>query len=159
MGTMYRTAPIPADFAGPVEEEGGHWTSSVTYTDPTGHVINSSYGGSSAEWADLQGAYERYRLARGQTGPEFDSDWYYLNPAARIVPYAARGAPRITSGIQTGAYMVFPNVDSEPLNYFRLDGFTPIPRGSVIIEFWHDDFGYYYWNRGMRIDVPSPWGR
>ena len=55
--------------------------------------------------------------------------------------------------------MVFPDIDGEPLNYFRLDGFTRIPRGSVIVEFWHDDLGYYYWSHGRRIDVPSPWGR
>jgi hypothetical protein len=27
----------------------------------------------------------------------------------------------------------------------------------VIVEFWHDDLGYYYTNHGRRIDVPSPW--
>lgn len=152
MGTLYRSAPIPADFSAPVQTETGEYQSTVTYPHGT-----SSYGGGTAEWADLQAAYERYRIAQGQTGDEYESDWYYLDPSRRIVPGAARGAPRIGRGIPSGAYMVVPDIDREPLRYWHLDGFSPIPQGSTIVEFWHDDFGYYYMHRGQRIDVPSPW--
>lgn len=152
MGTLYRSAPIPADFSAPVRTETGEYQSTLTYPHGT-----TSYGGGTAEWADLQAAYERYRISQGQTGDAYESDWYYLDPSSRIVPGAARGAPRIGRGIPSGAYMVVPDIDHEPLRYWHLDGYSPIPRGSTIVEFWHDDFGYYYMHRGQRIDVPSPW--
>lgn len=152
MGTLYRSAPIPADFSAPVRTETGEYQSTLTYPHGT-----TSYGGGTAEWADLQAAYERYRISQGQTGDAYESDWYYLDPSSRIVPGAARGAPRIGRGIPSGAYMVVPDIDHEPLRYWHLDGYSPIPRGSTIVEFWHDDFGYYYMHRGRRIDVPSPW--
>lgn len=53
--------------------------------------------------------------------------------------------------------MVFPDIDKEPLRYWLQDGKSPTPKGSVIVEFLHDDFGYYYEHGGQRIDVPSPW--
>jgi hypothetical protein len=163
MAKQYRSAPIAADFAAPVKEEievegstgsstAEHYVSSIKYPGGT-----SSYGGKTPEWADLQGAYERYRRSQGQTGAEFEADWYYLDPSNRVVPGAARGARRITRGIPSGAYMVFPDLDNEPLRYWHLDGKSPVPKGSTIVEFWHDDFGYYYEHKGQRIDVPSPW--
>ena len=43
---------------------------------------------------------------------------------------------------------------------FRIDLFDELSDAApVIVESWHDDFGYYYTNHGVRIDVPSPWGR
>jgi hypothetical protein len=162
MGTLYRSAPVPAEFAPPVrqplESGGEEYVSSLTYRE-AGREVHSSYGGRTSEWADLQGAYERYRVAQGQTGADFEFDWYYLQPDLRVVPGAARGAPRIGRGVPSGAYMAVPDIEREPLRYWRLDGFSPIPRGSVIVEFWHDDFGYYYMHRGRRVDVPSPWSR
>jgi hypothetical protein len=158
MATLYRSTPIPADFSAPTLRDTGEYESVVSHP-PESSVSIASFGGRSAEWADLQAAYERYRITAGQTAAEYDLDWYYLNPARRIVPGAARGAPRIGRGVPTGAYMVVPDAEREPLRYFRLDGFKPIPSGSVIVEFWHDDIGYYYLHRGARIDVPSPWRR
>jgi hypothetical protein len=158
LGRFYRTAPIPADFAAPVLTEEGEYQSTVTYP-PGSRVDVSSYGGKTPEWADLQAAYERYRATQGQTDSDFDLDWFYLDPDARIIPGAARGAPRIGRGVPSGAYMVVPDIENEPLRYWRLDGFSPVPEGSVIVEFWHDDFGYYYMHRSGRIDVPSPWSR
>ena len=152
MATAYRSAPIPADFAAPAQIGMGQYESIVT--DPAGI---SSYGGLTAEWTDLQAAYARYRIAQGQTAEEFYSDWYYLDPSRRILPGAARGAPRIGRGTPSGAYMVVPDIDHDPLNYWHLDGYRAIPRGSTIIEFWHDDFGYYYEHNDQRIDVPDPW--
>jgi hypothetical protein len=164
MATRYRSAPIPAEYSAPtqivgaVSREGEPPVSVISYASTvpvpggTDHFV-----GRTPEWADLQSAYMRYRLAQGQTGSDYDWDWYYLNPENMIVPGAARGAPRIGRGVPSGAYMVVPDVEREPLRYWRLDGFTPIPRGSVIVELWHDDFGYYYLHRSRRIDVPSPW--
>ena len=143
MGTMYRSAPIPAEFSPPeCDIEGSGYTSTIRYP-PGSSPVSSSYGARSAMWTDLQAAFERYRITLGETGPEFDSDWYYIDPRETIEPGAARGAPRIGRGVPSGACMVFPDLDGEPLRYWRLDGFTPVPRGSVIIEFWHDDFGFY----------------
>jgi uncharacterized protein DUF4157 len=156
MGTLYRGAPIPAAFSAPTLTAPGQYQSTVTYP-PGSPISTSSYGGGTAEWADLQAAYERYRITQGQTGPPFDSDWYYLDPSATVVPGAARGAPRIGGGIQTGVYMVVPDIDGEPLRYWRLTGSSPVPEGATVIELWHDDFGYYYTHGGQRIDVPSPW--
>lgn len=150
MATLYRTRPISAEFSAPAQTDTGEYQSTVPYT---GGSIQ--FGGSTAEWADLQAAYERYCMSQRITHPDFD--WIYIDPTRRIVPGAARGAPRISRGIQTGAYMVVPDIEREPLRYFRLDGFTPIPPGSTIVEFWHDDFGYYYMHRGQRIDVSNPW--
>lgn len=164
MATRYRSTPIPADFSAPtqivgeVEREGEQPTplisyeSTVPFPGGTHHFV-----GRNSEWADLQSAYMRYRLAEGQTGADYDWDWYYLNPESRILPGTARGAPRLGRGVPSGAYMVVPDVEHEPLRYWRLDGFSPIPPGSVIVEFWHDDFGYYYLRHGQRVDVPSPW--
>jgi len=164
MSRLYRSAPIPADFSAPTEitgevtREGEAPTTTVEYETavpvPGGTV---HFVGPRREWADLQGAYQRYQVTQGQTGEAFQFDWLYLDPTARIVPGAARGAPRIGRGVPSGAYMVVPDIEHEPLRYWRLDGYSPVPRGSVIVEFWHDDFGYYYTHRGQRIDVPSPW--
>lgn len=160
MGRLYRSAPVPADFAAPVQQQPqGEWESTVTYpANSTAAGGVSSYGGASREWVDLQAAYERYRITQNQTGAQFDSDWYYLTPNAVINVGAARGAPRLGRGIATGAYVVFPDIDGDPLNYMLVDGYTSIPRGaSPIIELWHDDMGYYYTRHGRRIDVRSPW--
>lgn len=160
MATQYRSAPIPAAFGPPVRSESEHGetyqSAPFTYSE-AGAVTTSTFSGSTAAWADLQSAYERYRIAQGQIGAAYDADWLYLDPAIRIAPGAARGAPRISRGIPTGAYMVVPDIDREPLRYWRLTGYRTAPPGSVIVEFWHDDFGYYYMHRGQRIDVPSPW--
>lgn len=165
MATLYRSAPIPADFAAPtltsqgeVRRDEGPSRSQLEYettvTTPEGSV---HFGGPRPEWVELQAAYTRYQITQGLRYEEFQLDSLYLDPEAGIVRGTARGAPRIGRGVPSGAYMVVPDVDREPLRYWRLDGFSPIPAGSVIVEFWHDDFGYYYLHRGQRIDVPSPW--
>ncbi|MCM1981583.1 eCIS core domain-containing protein [Lyngbya confervoides] len=160
LARQYRTAPIPPEFAPPIPSPASESTpaSSRVYSSEiqrrSGSIV---YGGRTAEWADLQGAYGRYQIAQGQEGQAFDADWIYLNPDLQRVPGAARGAPRIGNGIPTGAYRVVPDIEQDPLRYWPLTGFDPIPPGSVIVEFWHDDFGYYYLHRGRRIDVPSPW--
>lgn len=151
MATAYRSAPITPDFSAPTLLDGDQYESIVT--TPAGI---ESYGGTTTEWTDLQAAYARYRVAQGQTADEFAADWYYLNPSGRILPGAARGAPRIGRGTPSGYYAVVPDIDRDPLHYQRLDGFSPIPEGSHIIEFWHDDFGYYYMYHDQRIDVPDP---
>ena len=158
MGTQYRSMPVPADFAAPTESEYGSCISIVDYRTGEGPV-SASFGGKTPEWADLQGAYQRYLVAQGLTSEEYNWAWFYLEPSAIVTPGAAQGAPRIGRGVPSGAYMVVPDVEHDPLRYWHLDGFTPVPRGSVIIEFWHDDFGYYYMHCDQRIDVPNPWGR
>lgn len=156
MATAYRSAPIPADFSAPTQLNTGEYESLV-FPPVGGSISYSSYGGPTAEWTDLQAAYARYRFAQGQTEEEFFTDWYYLDPAGRVLPSAARGALRIGRGTPVGVYVVVPDIEHDPLDYQRLDGFSPIPEGSRIIEIWHDDFGYYYMYHGQRIDVPDPW--
>jgi hypothetical protein len=156
MGTLYRTAPIPATLPPAEAGEGGEYTTTIR-PDPRVVASYGAHGGPA--WSQLQAAYELYRVSVGQTGDAYEPDWYYLKPDLRITPGAARGAPRLGRGTPSGAYMVVPDIDHEPLRYWRLTGFDPIPRGSVIVEFWHDDLGYYYMHRGQRIDVPSPWSR
>lgn len=153
MGTLYRTAPIPAGLPASEADDDGSFSTRVERPDGNGSI----YSGLSDAWAQLQGAYELYRYSAGQVGEEFSRDWYYLKPNLRIVPGAARGAPRIGRGTQSGAYMVFPDINDEPLHYWMLDGFTAAPAGSTIVEFWHDELGYYYLHGNQRIDVPSPW--
>lgn len=156
MGRRYRRAPVPADFAAPVQQPEGEWVSTVEYP-PDSHMSSSNYGGGTAEWADLQAAYERYRITQGQTGEAFEADWYYLNPSTPIRTGAARGARSLGRGINSGAYCVFPDIDGDPLNYYLLDGYTRVPRGATIVDLLHDDFGYYYMHNDRRIDVRSPW--
>lgn len=159
LGTRYRSSPIPAAFAPPTQDSASppQYSSVVNYTDSTGHGVNQTFVGSRSEWADLQAAYQRYLVSQGLTSPDYEADWYYLDPAARVSPGAARGAPRLATGIQTGVYMIVPDIEHEPLRYWRLTGTAPYPRGAVTIELWHDSLGYYYLNQGQRIDVPSPW--
>lgn len=158
MATAYQSAPIPAEFSAPTQLDNGDYESLV-FPPAGGSISYESYGGQTAEWTDLQAAYARYRIAQGQTADEFAADWYYLNPSGRGLPGAAHGAPRIGRGTPSGVYVVVPDIDRDPLNYWMLDGFRPIPEGSIIIEFWHDDFGYYYMYHDQRIEVPDPWRR
>lgn len=159
MGTLYRTAPIPGSFAAPtLDPTTGNYISSVQYP-PGGKLRGVNYQASDPQWADLQAAYERYLLSQGLTSsqPPYDLDWLYLDPANTVVPGAATGAPRLSGGIGTGVNMVVPDIEHEPLRYWRLTGSSPTPKGSVIVELWNDALGYYYMNRGQRIDVPNPW--
>lgn len=159
MGTLYRTAPVPASFAPPaLSSVTGTYISSVSYP-PGGRLRGISFQSVQSDWVDLQAAYERHLLSQGvnSSQPPYNFDFLYLDPANTVVPGAARGAPRLRGGIQTGVYMVVPDIDHEPLRYWRLTGSSPTPRGSVIVELWNDDLGYYYTNHGQRIDVPNPW--
>lgn len=159
MGTLYRTAPIPGGFSAPtLDPTTGNYISSVQYP-PGGKLHGVNYQGSDPKWIDLQAAYERYLLSQGLTSnqPPYDLDWLYLDPTNTVLPGAASGAPRLSGGTQTGVYMVVPDVEHEPLRYWRLTGSSPTPKGSVIIELWNDSLGYYYMNHGQRIDVPNPW--
>lgn len=158
LATRYRSAPVPADFAAPgrTRTRPPLYSSEVTYETPQGGV-SESFVGPRPEWPDLQAAYRRYLVEQGLFGDDYEWDWYYLDPSARVTPGAARGAPRLGGGIQTGTFMVVPDIEREPLRYWRLTGTSPAPEGSEIVELWHDAFGYYYLHRGQRIDVPSPW--
>ncbi len=158
MADYYRTHPLPgalppAVLAPRATPNARDYYDTVIST-PEG---NSSYGSANSAWTQLQAAYELYLISQGQSSFAFWVDDIYLIPDYTITPGAARGAPRLSRGIASGAYMVFPDVEHEPYRYWRLDGFTPVPRGAQIIEFWHDDIGYYYMLHDQRIDVPSPW--
>lgn len=97
MGTLYRRAPIAADFAAPtLDASSGEYQSELEYT-AGGNVTHASTGGPSEDLVDMQAAYLRYRIAQRQTGADHDSDWYYLHPQNRIVTYAARRAPAAVS--------------------------------------------------------------
>lgn len=163
MATHYRTTPIAAGFSAPTlvgPDAPGDYQSTVTYPPgsyPGPNPVGTSTYAGSAEQVDLGAAYERYRITQKQIGDAYQWDTYYLDPRMKIVPGAAKGARRSGSGTPSGAYMVFPDIDKEPLRYWMLTGSSPHPKGSIIVEFLHDDFGYYYEHRGQRIDVPSPW--
>jgi hypothetical protein len=160
MGTQYRTAPIPGTFSAPTfDATTGNYTSSVPY--PKGGKISGvNFQSSQSEWVDLQAAYERYLQSQGLTTSQspYDMDWLYLDPSNTVLPGAAQGAPHLNHGTQTGVNMVVPDIEHEPLRYWRLTGNSPTPRGSTIVEIWHDDLGYYYMNHGQRISVPNPAG-
>ena len=156
MGRQYRSAVLPAEFSPPVPlpaaSGGGYQSAPFEYT-VDGRAHNSSATGGTAAWADLQGAYTRYRVAHGQRG--FDMvNWLFLDPNLHVIPGALRGVQRMRQGIQTGINIVVPDIERYPLRYSRLSGFEQIPRGSVIVELWHDNFGYYYMYHDQRIDVP-----
>jgi Domain of unknown function (DUF4157) len=152
MATQYRSQPVPSAFTPPTyDPTQNNYSSTVRNTRGT-----SSYNSSDQNWVDLEAAYERYCVSQGMTPDQYENDWYYLDPANTITPGAAHGAHAYSTGIQTGVFMVVPDIDHEPLNYWRLTGTSPTPKGSVIVELWHDQLGYYYMNRGQRIDVPNP---
>lgn len=158
MADFYRTNPIPATLPpatlAPKDTPDAPDYFDTVITTPEG---SSSYGGAHSAWTQLQAAYELYLLSQGLPSIDYWVDAVYLIPDYTITTGAARGAPRLSRGIASGAYMVFPDVEHEPYNYWRLDGYTAMPRGAQIIEFWHDDIGYYYMLHDQRIDVPSPW--
>jgi hypothetical protein len=160
MADFYGSNPIPstlpsATLAPKVTPNAPDYFDTVI-TTPGG---SSSYGGARSAWTQLQAAYELYLLSQGLPSINYWVDAAYLIPDYTITAGAARGAPRLSRGIASGAYMVFPDVEHDPYNYWRLDGYTATPRGVQIIEFWHDDIGYYYMLHDQRIDVPSPWSR
>jgi hypothetical protein len=160
MATQYRTAPIPSGFSAPAfDATTGNYMSSVPYPKG-GKMSGVNFQSSQSEWVDLEAAYERYLQSQGLTTSQspYDMDWLYLDPANTVVPGAAQGAPHLATGIQTGVNMVVPDIEHEPLRYWRLTGNSPTPRGSTIVEIWHDDLGYYYMNHGQRISVPNPAG-
>jgi hypothetical protein len=159
MAARYRTAPIPPDFGSPVPDKSGGFTTSFQYRDARNAEALAEFSRASPEWADLQGAYFRQLHAQGtlKSGKGHFLDGYYLDPSAAVTPAAARGAPRVRSGTPTGAYVVFPDVENDPLRYIRIDGYTDAPPGSVIVELWQDEFGYYTTRDGQRIDVADPW--
>ena len=158
MADFYRANPIPSALPpavlAPKETPDAPDYYNTTISTPEG---NSSYGSANSAWTQLQAAYELYLVGQGLPSFEYWVDEIYLIPDYTITPGAARGARRLSRGIASGAYMVFPDVEHEPYNYWRLDGYTAAPRGAQIIEFWHDDIGYYYMLHDQRIDVPSPW--
>ena len=156
MATQYRQTPITSALPPATQDPGNNPPSYSTVISSPGGT--SSYGGRDPAWSQLQAAYELHRISHGQVGNAYESDWYYLDPNITIVPGAAHGAPRIRSGIAIGVYMVVPDIEHEPLRYWRLTGTSPTPQGSTIVELWHDDLGYYYMNHGQRIDVPNPAG-
>ena len=159
MATRYRSTPIPTEFTAPTAEQTGGFTSSVDYRNAKDPEVKAEFTRATPEWADLQGAYFRHLLMQGllESGKVYFLDGYYLDPSATVTPGAAQGAPRVDRGTPSGAYVVFPDIDNDPLRYWRVDGYTAAPRGSVIVELWHDDFGYFTMRGGQRIDVANPW--
>ncbi|HTQ29772.1 MAG TPA: DUF4157 domain-containing protein [Opitutaceae bacterium] len=158
MGTQYRTTPVPGSFTPPTPTPStGGYMSSVPYP-PGGKMSGVNFQSSNAAWADLQAAYERNLLSQGlNTGQSpYDRDWFYLDPTATVAPGAARGVQQLRAGTQTGIYVVVPDIENEPLRYWRLTGSSPTPRGSTTVELWVDQLGYYYMYRGQRISVPNP---
>ena len=159
MATRYRSAPIAPDFASPVPEKSGEFTTSFRYGNAKGEEALAEFTRATPEWADLQGAYFRQLHLQGilESGKGFFLDGYYLDPSAAVTPGVARGAPRVRSGTPSGAYVVFPDIENAPLRYFVVDGYTEAPPGSVIVELWQDEFGYYTTRGGQRVDVADPW--
>jgi Domain of unknown function (DUF4157) len=158
MGTDFRKAPVPGDFSAPTFTPGsGGYVSTVQYP-PGGQASGVGFPSAQPEWADLQAAYERHLISEG--GSRFQSpyerDWMYLDPASMVVPGAAQGAPRLNTGIQTGVWVIIPDIEHNPSTTLELTGTWPRPPGSVIVELWIDQLGYYYMHRGQRIDVPNP---
>jgi hypothetical protein len=159
MGMQYRSNPVSSGFSPPtLDKSSGMYMSSVPLPKSASKVTGVNFQGQDPSWVDLQAAYERYVLSQGfntQQSP-YDTDWFYLDPTNKVLPGAAQGAPRLSSGIQTGTNLVFPDIDNEPLRFWRLTGHSPHPPGSVIVEAWVDQLGYYYTHRGQRIDIPNP---
>ncbi len=160
MGTLYRTAPIPGSYSAPVfDRSTSNYISTVPY--PTGSRLRGvNFQSSDAAWTDLQAGYERYLLSQGLSTSQspYDIDWLYLDPTNVVIPGAAQGAPRLNTGQPIGVNVIVPDIEHEPLRYWRLTGNAPNPRGSTTMEIWHDDLGYYYTYRGQRVSVPNPAG-
>jgi hypothetical protein len=161
MATNYRTAPISTDFTPPVYQPStGNYVSTVQYARPFGKIRSTAFPSAQPEWAELQSAYERYLLRHGGSInlPPYDVDWLYIEPGATIIPGAAQGATRLPTGQATGVRIVVPDIDHDPLTYWRFVGNAPVPRGSTVIDIWKDESGYYYMYGGQRISVRNPAG-
>lgn len=106
-------------------------------------------------WLDTVAAYANRAQAAGMSLDEVYFNLAYINtdplPGRRITP--ARISPR---GINIGAWIVVPDPENAPLDYYLLTGFEEV-RGPIM-EVWEDDFGYFYMYKGERHYLPrSPW--
>jgi hypothetical protein len=104
-------------------------------------------------WEDVCSLYQHRQVAMGRSlGAASQNVFYLLDeavPARQIRPSA------ISSGIQTGIYIVVPDPDTAPLVYWRLTGHEGWQDRGVIVDVWHDDVGYYYLNHGRKIYLPG----
>jgi len=158
MAPAYRKAPVPGNFSAPTfDAASGIYMSTVPYP-PGGTASGANFQSPDAGWVDLQAAYEHYLVSKGvsKMQPPYEMDMHYLDPANTVVPGAAQGVPRLSTGIQTGVWVIIPDIEHAPSTTLELTGTWPRPPGSAIVELWVDQLGYYYMLRGQRIDVPNP---
>ncbi len=78
-------------------------------------------------------------------------------PYIQAPPTPRRAVARvpISRGVKLGIYIHVPDPENEPLVYRRVTGFERLQPGDVILDVWHDDFGYYYIYKGVEHYLPS----
>ena len=118
--------------------------------DSSGSLDVSSFD---PTWTDTVRFYAHRGVAIGR-GTEL---LYFNIPYIEREPTPARTVARapISRGVNLGIYISVPDPENEPLIYSRVTGYEPLPTRGVILDVWHDDFGYYYLFKGERHYLPG----
>jgi hypothetical protein len=54
-----------------------------------------------------------------------------------------------------GIHIIVPDPENQPFVYHRLTQHEPFHGPGVIMEVWHDDFGYYYPYKDQKHYLPD----
>jgi hypothetical protein len=139
MVAQLERAPIPAA-----------WLAQPVSFPPHGTLGITS--GNQAE----QDAQIFYAHQGAEVGMDFDlvsNNTYYIQ--TRPVPTQQTARLPLGSGVGLGLYIVVDDPDRAPLVYHRLTQYEPWSGPGVIMEVWHDSFGYYYPYHGQKIYLPG----
>jgi hypothetical protein len=129
---------IPAEWLEPVVRSGSASLEAGSVSDPA--------------WTDAVMFYAHYANGLGRSQDLLYNNISYIAYAPDIRPSVSPA--RMVRGVPTGINIHVPDPENEPLVYQRVTGFERLERGGVILEVWHDSFGYYYLYRGERHDLP-----
>ena len=132
-------APVPAA-----------WLAQPVVFPPRGNLGISL--GNQAE-QDAQIIYAHRASAAGVDFDVASNNTYYIQ--MRPVPTAQTARMPLGGGIGLGIYIVVDDPDRAPLVYHRLTQYEPWSGPGVIMEVWHDSFGYYYPYHGQKIYLPG----
>jgi hypothetical protein len=102
---------------------------------------------------DAQIIYAHRASAAGVDFDEASNNTYYIQ--MRPVPTAQTARLPLAGGVGLGIYIVVDDPDRAPLVYHRLTQYEPWSGPGVIMEVWHDSFGYYYPYHGQKIYLPG----
>ena len=133
------SAPISAAWLDPIVRSGSGFLEAASISDPA--------------WTDAVMFYAHHGNGLGCSLNLLYSNIVYIMYAPNVRRTISPAV--IARGIRTGINIHIPDPENEPLVYQRVTGFERLEERGVILEVWHDSFGYYYLYRGVRHDLPG----